>query len=66
MVIEPKTAFDVLPLIIESPEEGARLYELPAELLLQVDIRHPKNEAFNTLGLKWYTCSICVSRLSFS
>nr|UQK61948.1 nitric oxid synthase [Choanoeca flexa] len=53
IVVEPKTAFDVLPIIIETPHEGAKLFELPEELVQQVDIRHPTNDDFNDLELKW-------------
>ncbi|XP_041100980.1 nitric oxide synthase, endothelial-like [Polyodon spathula] len=46
--------FDVLPLILQAREEPPALFELPAELVLEVSIIHPTFEWFADLGLKWY------------
>lgn len=51
---EPRTPFDVLPVIIQADPQGApRLYELPPECAIQVDITHPTCKAFDALGLRW-------------
>ena len=47
-------AFDVLPLLIETPQDGQRLYTLPEPVLLQVPLRHPELAWFAELGLRWH------------
>jgi nitric-oxide synthase, bacterial len=46
--------FDLLPLIIQV---GQKLcwYELPAQEVLEVKIRHPRYPFFEKMGLRWYT-----------
>jgi nitric-oxide synthase len=46
--------FDVLPLAIETPEEGLRLYELPERTIREVPITHPEYGWFAELGLRWH------------
>jgi len=46
-------AFDLLPLLIETPGEGEKLFELPADAVLEVPITHPGFAWFADLGLKW-------------
>ncbi len=46
--------FDVLPLAIETPAEGVRLYELPERSIREVPITHPEYEWFAELGLRWH------------
>ena len=47
-------AFDVLPLVIETPAEGVRLYELPERAILEVPLTHPEYDWFAELGLRWH------------
>ena len=47
-------AFDVLPLAIETPEEGVRLYELPDRAVLEVPLAHPEYDWFAGLDLRWH------------
>lgn len=47
-------AFDLLPLLIEAPGEGAKLFELPREAVLEVPITHPGFAWFADLGWKWH------------
>ncbi|RZU49954.1 nitric-oxide synthase [Krasilnikovia cinnamomea] len=47
-------AFDVLPLAIETPAEGVRLYELPDRAVLEVPLSHPEYGWFAELGLRWH------------
>jgi nitric-oxide synthase len=47
-------AFDVLPLAIETPDEGLRLYELPERAILEVPLTHPEYGWFAELGLRWH------------
>ena len=46
--------FDVLPLAIETPAEGVRLYELPERAIREVPITHPDLPWFAELGLRWH------------
>jgi nitric-oxide synthase len=46
--------FDVLPLAIETPTEGVRLYELPDSAVVEVPIGHPEHRWFDELGLRWH------------
>jgi nitric-oxide synthase len=47
-------AFDVLPLAIETPGEGVRLYELPERAIREVPLTHPEYGWFAELGLRWH------------
>ncbi len=47
-------AFDVLPLAIETPAEGVRLYELPERAIVEVPLSHPEYGWFSELGLRWH------------
>jgi len=49
-----RTAFDLLPLLIETPEESPRLFPVPADAVLEVPISHPTLPWFSGLGLKWH------------
>ena len=46
--------FDVLPLAIETPAEGVRLYELPERAIREVTLTHPEYSWFGELGLRWH------------
>ncbi|MBL7255130.1 nitric oxide synthase oxygenase [Paractinoplanes lichenicola] len=46
--------FDVLPLAIETPAEGVRLYELPERAIREVPLTHPEYAWFAELGLRWH------------
>ena len=48
------TAFDILPLVIQMPEQQPRLFELPREVILEVPLSHPDYAWFAELGLKWH------------
>jgi len=48
-----KTAFDVLPLVIQFPGDHPEIFELPSEAVLEVPISHPDYGWFAELGLKW-------------
>ncbi|GIF48646.1 nitric-oxide synthase [Asanoa ferruginea] len=47
-------AFDVLPIAIETPSEGVRLFELPERAVLEVPLAHPEFGWFAELGLRWH------------
>jgi nitric-oxide synthase len=46
--------FDVLPLVVETPEEGPRLFDLPEDAVLEVPLTHPDYRWFEELGLRWH------------
>ena len=52
--VENPTRFDVLPLVIELPGKAPVMKEIPKEIILEVNIRHPEYPNLETLGLKWY------------
>lgn len=49
-----KTAFDILPLVIQFPGEPPEIFEFPSEAVLEVPISHPDYDWFADLGLKWH------------
>jgi nitric-oxide synthase len=51
---EHLSAFDPLPLLIECPGSPPRLFDLPADAILEVNLRHPFLPWFADLGLKWH------------
>lgn len=53
-----KTAFDILPLIIQMPGQAPRFFELPSDAILEVPIRHPEYTWFETLDLKWHALPV--------
>ena len=52
------TEFDVLPLVIQVGDREPELFELPAELVLEVPLTHPEFDWFADLGLRWYAVPI--------
>ncbi|MGK7954084.1 MAG: nitric oxide synthase oxygenase [Crocosphaera sp.] len=48
------TRFDVLPLIIQMPQQPPQLFPLPKEVVMEVPITHPDYAWFADLGLKWH------------
>ncbi|KAL9981801.1 hypothetical protein ACROYT_G010554 [Oculina patagonica] len=47
-------SFDVLPLVLQANGEPPEIFDIPENLALQVNIKHPKYPWFEKLGLKWY------------
>jgi nitric-oxide synthase, bacterial len=46
--------FDILPIVIQLNDNPPKLFELPEEAILEVNIRHPEYEWFGDLQLKWH------------
>lgn len=46
--------FDVLPVVVQTPAEGPRLFELPRRSVVEVPIMHPELAWFERLGLRWH------------
>ena len=51
---EHKTPFDVLPLIIETPDGELSAHSVPDDVVWEIALEHPTLTGFNALGLKWY------------
>jgi len=50
----PGTPFDVLPLVVQAPGEPPRLFDIPADAVLEVPLRHPRYRCMDDLGLRWH------------
>ncbi|GGK69462.1 nitric oxide synthase oxygenase [Nocardia camponoti] len=48
------TPYDVLPVVIETPDEEAQYFDVPKELVQEVPLSHPDFPWFAELGLKWH------------
>ncbi|WP_207782300.1 nitric oxide synthase oxygenase [Phytoactinopolyspora limicola] len=48
------TAFDVLPLVIETAKDGITLFDIPEDAVLEVELSHPELSWFADIGLKWH------------
>ncbi|KAL4224321.1 Nitric oxide synthase [Mactra antiquata] len=48
------TRFDVLPLILQANGHDPEMFEIPSDLILEVNLKHPKFPWFAEMGLKWY------------
>ena len=55
---EPRGAFDVLPLVVETVEEGPRMFPVPGEAVLEVPFEHPELDWFSDLGLRWHAVPV--------
>jgi nitric-oxide synthase len=47
-------AFDLLPLIVETPDDGVTVHPLSRDAVLEVPLRHPDLPWFAGLGLRWH------------
>ena len=46
--------FELLPLVIETADEGPRLFPLPPDCRREIMIRHPRHPWLDALQLRWY------------
>jgi nitric-oxide synthase len=46
--------FDQLPLVVETEQEGPRLYQLDPSIVMEVPLSHPDLPWFADLGLRWH------------
>lgn len=53
-----KTAFDLLPLVIQLEGEPAQWYAIPEEQVLRVNLVHPEYSWFQELNLQWYAVPV--------
>jgi nitric-oxide synthase, bacterial len=57
------TPFDVLPLIIATPDEPLQWFTVPQDCVLEVPLEHPDYPWFAELGLRWHALP-AVSNMS--
>jgi nitric-oxide synthase len=55
---ERRSAFDVLPLVVETVEEGPLIFELPGRAVHEVPLEHPELPWFADLGLRWHAVPV--------
>ncbi|OUL35756.1 nitric oxide synthase oxygenase [Nostoc sp. 106C] len=51
---EARTAYDILPVVIEVPGQEPKMYHWQPEEVLEVPIEHPTIPEFKKLGMRWY------------
>jgi sulfite reductase alpha subunit-like flavoprotein/nitric oxide synthase oxygenase domain/subunit/hemoglobin-like flavoprotein len=51
---EPRTAYDILPLVIEVPGQETKMYHWQPDEVLEVHVEHPTIPEFKELGMRWY------------
>ncbi|HCB07141.1 MAG TPA: nitric oxide synthase oxygenase [Nocardioides sp.] len=51
-------AFDVLPLVVDTVDQGPRLFPLPADAVREVPLSHPDFAWFAELGLRWHAVPV--------
>ncbi len=57
----PEGMFDVLPLVVDTPGDKPRLFDLPPDTVLEVPLRHPDCSRIDQLGLRWYAVPVISS-----
>ncbi|KAG7307096.1 hypothetical protein JYU34_007233 [Plutella xylostella] len=50
----PRTAWDVLPLVLSANGKDPDYFEIPRELVMEIPMTHPNYEWFEDLQLRWY------------
>ncbi|XP_026757602.2 nitric oxide synthase-like isoform X1 [Galleria mellonella] len=50
----PRTAWDILPLVLSADGKDPEYFEIPREIIMEVKMEHPKYDWFKELGLRWY------------
>ena len=53
-----RSAFDVLPLVIDFPGQAPKQFNLPTSCVLEIPIIHPEFAWFADLGLKWHAVPV--------
>ncbi|MGH3457490.1 nitric oxide synthase oxygenase [Aeromicrobium sp.] len=55
---QPLGAFDVLPLVVETVEEGPQMFQLPGHAVEEVPLEHPELAWFADLGVRWHAVPV--------
>lgn len=51
---EPRSAYNILPVVIEIPGREPKIYHWQPEEVLEVPIEHPTVPEFKDIGMRWY------------
>jgi nitric-oxide synthase len=57
-----RTAFDKLPLVVQTPHEGVAVFPLPRDVVCEVPLEHPELPWFVSLGLRWHAVPVISNR----
>lgn len=57
------TPYDLLPLVIQLNRRKPRIYDLPKEIVLEVQIHHPEFDLLHGKEVKWYAVPIISDML---
>ncbi|XP_026329114.1 nitric oxide synthase-like isoform X2 [Hyposmocoma kahamanoa] len=49
-----RTAWDVLPLVLSADGKDPEFFELPRDIIMEINLEHPLFEWFKDLDLRWY------------
>ncbi|KAI8435227.1 hypothetical protein MSG28_003583 [Choristoneura fumiferana] len=60
----PRTAWDILPLVLSANGKDPDYFEIPRELIMEIHMTHPTYEWFEDLNLRWYALP-AVSSMRF-
>ncbi|XP_059050101.1 nitric oxide synthase-like protein [Achroia grisella] len=60
----PRTAWDILPLVLSANGKDPDYFEIPRELVMEINMTHPTQEWFEELELRWYALP-AVSNMRF-
>ncbi|XP_022819321.1 nitric oxide synthase-like protein isoform X2 [Spodoptera litura] len=60
----PRTAWDILPLVLSANGKDPDFFDIPRELVLEIRMTHPTYEWFEDLNLRWYALP-AVSNMRF-
>ena len=52
------TPFDLLPVVIQIGDQKPKWFELPKDVVIEVELTHPEYNWFENLGLKWYAVPV--------
>ncbi len=50
--------FDILPLVIQIGHNPAKYFEIPKNIIKEVDIAHPRNDLVSKIGMKWHALPV--------
>ena len=53
-----RSAFDKLPLVVQTAHEGVSLHPLPRDVVREVPLEHPDLPWFTGLGLRWHAVPV--------
>ncbi|CAH1801570.1 unnamed protein product [Owenia fusiformis] len=56
--------FDVLPLVLSANGQDPEMFDIPKDLVFEVQFEHPRFDWFESLGLKWFALP-AVSNMLF-